>query len=134
VPIWIDDRARLAHAKTMVVDGTVTLIGSSNWTRRASAAATRRVCPVRSPPGLVPGFIGGGPVMGKRSPGYQSLQARGFRRGEGAGSESEASVPQVRSSRSSGGHEAADCENRSSYSPKSARSNRIGLTTQMQRH
>jgi phosphatidylserine/phosphatidylglycerophosphate/cardiolipin synthase-like enzyme len=36
VPIWIDDRARRAHAKTMVVDGTVTLMGSSNWTRRAS--------------------------------------------------------------------------------------------------
>jgi phosphatidylserine/phosphatidylglycerophosphate/cardiolipin synthase-like enzyme len=36
VPIWIDDRARLAHAKTMVVDGTVTLMGSYNWTRGAS--------------------------------------------------------------------------------------------------
>jgi phosphatidylserine/phosphatidylglycerophosphate/cardiolipin synthase-like enzyme len=36
VPIWIDDRARLAHAKTMVVNGTVTLMGSYNWTRRAS--------------------------------------------------------------------------------------------------
>jgi phosphatidylserine/phosphatidylglycerophosphate/cardiolipin synthase-like enzyme len=36
VPIWIDDRARLAHAKTMVVDGTVTLIGSYNWTRGAA--------------------------------------------------------------------------------------------------
>jgi phosphatidylserine/phosphatidylglycerophosphate/cardiolipin synthase-like enzyme len=33
VPIWIDDRARLAHAKTIVVDGTVTLMGSYNWTR-----------------------------------------------------------------------------------------------------
>jgi phosphatidylserine/phosphatidylglycerophosphate/cardiolipin synthase-like enzyme len=36
VPIWIDDRARLAHAKTMVVDGTATLMGSYNWTRGAS--------------------------------------------------------------------------------------------------
>jgi phosphatidylserine/phosphatidylglycerophosphate/cardiolipin synthase-like enzyme len=36
VPIWIDDRARLAHAKTMVVDGAVTLMGSYNWTRGAS--------------------------------------------------------------------------------------------------
>jgi phosphatidylserine/phosphatidylglycerophosphate/cardiolipin synthase-like enzyme len=35
VPIWTDDRARLAHAKTMVVDGTVTLMGSYNWTRGA---------------------------------------------------------------------------------------------------
>jgi phosphatidylserine/phosphatidylglycerophosphate/cardiolipin synthase-like enzyme len=25
VPIWIDDRARMAHAKTMVIDGAVTL-------------------------------------------------------------------------------------------------------------
>jgi hypothetical protein len=33
VPLWVDDRARLAHAKTMVVDGTVTLMGSYNWTR-----------------------------------------------------------------------------------------------------
>jgi phosphatidylserine/phosphatidylglycerophosphate/cardiolipin synthase-like enzyme len=36
VPVWIDDRARIAHAKTMVVDGTVTLMGSYNWTRGAS--------------------------------------------------------------------------------------------------
>jgi phosphatidylserine/phosphatidylglycerophosphate/cardiolipin synthase-like enzyme len=35
VPIWIGDRPRLAHAKTMVVDGTVTLMGSYNWTRGA---------------------------------------------------------------------------------------------------
>jgi phosphatidylserine/phosphatidylglycerophosphate/cardiolipin synthase-like enzyme len=32
VPIWIDRGARIAHAKTMVIDGTVTLIGSYNWT------------------------------------------------------------------------------------------------------
>jgi phosphatidylserine/phosphatidylglycerophosphate/cardiolipin synthase-like enzyme len=30
VPIWIDDRARRAHAKTMVVDGTVTRGASEN--------------------------------------------------------------------------------------------------------
>ena len=36
VPVWIDDRARLAHAKTMVIDGTVTLQGSYNWTRGAA--------------------------------------------------------------------------------------------------
>jgi phosphatidylserine/phosphatidylglycerophosphate/cardiolipin synthase-like enzyme len=35
-PIWINDRARLAQAKTMVIDGTVTLMGSYNWTRGAS--------------------------------------------------------------------------------------------------
>jgi phosphatidylserine/phosphatidylglycerophosphate/cardiolipin synthase-like enzyme len=32
VPIWIDREARIAHAKTMVIDGAVTLIGSMNWT------------------------------------------------------------------------------------------------------
>jgi phosphatidylserine/phosphatidylglycerophosphate/cardiolipin synthase-like enzyme len=37
VPIWIDDRARLAHAKTMVIDAAVTLQGSYNWTRGAAA-------------------------------------------------------------------------------------------------
>jgi len=37
VPVWIDDRARMAHAKTMVVDGAVTLTGSYNWTRGAAA-------------------------------------------------------------------------------------------------
>jgi phosphatidylserine/phosphatidylglycerophosphate/cardiolipin synthase-like enzyme len=36
VPIWIDDRARLAHAKTMVIDAAVTLQGSYNWTRGAA--------------------------------------------------------------------------------------------------
>ena len=35
--VWIDHSARIAHAKTMVIDGTVTLSGSYNWTRGASA-------------------------------------------------------------------------------------------------
>jgi phosphatidylserine/phosphatidylglycerophosphate/cardiolipin synthase-like enzyme len=37
VPIWIDDQARITHAKTMVLDGAVTLTGSMNWTRGAAA-------------------------------------------------------------------------------------------------
>jgi phosphatidylserine/phosphatidylglycerophosphate/cardiolipin synthase-like enzyme len=37
VPVWIDDQARMAHAKSMVVDGAVTLTGSYNWTRGAAA-------------------------------------------------------------------------------------------------
>ena len=37
VSIWIDDQARIAHAKTMVIDGAVTLTGSYNWTRGAAA-------------------------------------------------------------------------------------------------
>jgi phosphatidylserine/phosphatidylglycerophosphate/cardiolipin synthase-like enzyme len=36
VPIWIDDQARIAHAKTMVIDGAVTLTGSMNWTLGAA--------------------------------------------------------------------------------------------------
>jgi phosphatidylserine/phosphatidylglycerophosphate/cardiolipin synthase-like enzyme len=36
VAIWIHDRSRLAHTKTMVVDGAVTLMGSYNRTRGAS--------------------------------------------------------------------------------------------------
>jgi phospholipase D len=36
-PIWIDDQARIAHEKAMVIDETVTLIGSYNWTRGAAA-------------------------------------------------------------------------------------------------
>jgi phosphatidylserine/phosphatidylglycerophosphate/cardiolipin synthase-like enzyme len=32
VPIWIDDQPRIAHAKTMVIDGAVTLMGSYSWT------------------------------------------------------------------------------------------------------
>jgi hypothetical protein len=35
VPVWIDAQARIAHAKTMVIDGAVTLMGSMNWTRGA---------------------------------------------------------------------------------------------------
>ena len=46
----------------------------------ALAAAPCRLRPVRSPRGLVPGFIGRGPVMGKRAPAHQSLQDRGLRR------------------------------------------------------
>jgi phosphatidylserine/phosphatidylglycerophosphate/cardiolipin synthase-like enzyme len=37
VPVWIDHSARVAHAKTMVIDGAVTLNGSYNWTRGAAA-------------------------------------------------------------------------------------------------
>ena len=37
VPVWIDHIARIAHAKTMVIDGAMTLNGSYNWTRGASA-------------------------------------------------------------------------------------------------
>ena len=36
VPVWIDYSARIAHAKTMVIDGAVTLNGSYNWTRGAA--------------------------------------------------------------------------------------------------
>jgi phosphatidylserine/phosphatidylglycerophosphate/cardiolipin synthase-like enzyme len=36
VPVWIDDQARIAHAKTMVIDGAVTLMGSMNWTNGAA--------------------------------------------------------------------------------------------------
>jgi phosphatidylserine/phosphatidylglycerophosphate/cardiolipin synthase-like enzyme len=37
VMIWIDDPARIAHVKTMVIDGAVTLTGSMNGTRGAAA-------------------------------------------------------------------------------------------------
>jgi phosphatidylserine/phosphatidylglycerophosphate/cardiolipin synthase-like enzyme len=37
VPIWIDGQARIAHAKTMVINEAVTLTGSYNWTRGAAA-------------------------------------------------------------------------------------------------
>jgi phosphatidylserine/phosphatidylglycerophosphate/cardiolipin synthase-like enzyme len=36
VPVWIDAQARIAHAKTMVIDGAVTLTGSMNWTNGAT--------------------------------------------------------------------------------------------------
>ena len=32
VPIWIDNQPQIAHAKTTVIDGAVTLMGSYNWT------------------------------------------------------------------------------------------------------
>jgi phosphatidylserine/phosphatidylglycerophosphate/cardiolipin synthase-like enzyme len=37
VPIRIDDQARIAHEKAMVIDETVTLMGSYNWTHGAAA-------------------------------------------------------------------------------------------------
>jgi hypothetical protein len=30
VPIWIDDQPRIAHARTLVIDGAVTLMGSDD--------------------------------------------------------------------------------------------------------
>jgi phospholipase D len=38
VPIWIDRDVGVAHAKTMVIDGAVTLTGSMNWTATNSEA------------------------------------------------------------------------------------------------
>jgi phosphatidylserine/phosphatidylglycerophosphate/cardiolipin synthase-like enzyme len=35
-PIWIDRTVPIAHAKTIVIDGAVTLMGSYNWTRAAA--------------------------------------------------------------------------------------------------
>jgi len=32
VPVWIDRSVRIAHAKAMVIDDAVTLMGSMNWT------------------------------------------------------------------------------------------------------
>jgi phosphatidylserine/phosphatidylglycerophosphate/cardiolipin synthase-like enzyme len=37
VPVWIDDEARIAHAKSMAIDEAITLMGSYNWTRGAAA-------------------------------------------------------------------------------------------------
>jgi phosphatidylserine/phosphatidylglycerophosphate/cardiolipin synthase-like enzyme len=37
VPFWIDGQAGIAHTKTMVTDGAVTLTGSMNWTRGPAA-------------------------------------------------------------------------------------------------
>ena len=36
IPISIDHSARIAHAKSMVIDGKVTLTGSMNWTGSAA--------------------------------------------------------------------------------------------------
>ena len=35
-PIWIDHAVPIAHAKTMVIDDALTLMGSYNWTRNAA--------------------------------------------------------------------------------------------------
>ncbi len=35
-PIWIDRAVPIAHAKTMVIDDALTLMGSYNWTRNAA--------------------------------------------------------------------------------------------------
>ena len=35
-PIWIDQTVPIAHAKVMVIDRAVTLMGSYNWTRNAA--------------------------------------------------------------------------------------------------
>ena len=35
-PIWIDRSVRIAHSKSMVIDGKVTLTVSMNWTRSAA--------------------------------------------------------------------------------------------------
>jgi len=37
VPIWIDAQARIAQAKTIIIDSAITLTGSMNWTGGAAA-------------------------------------------------------------------------------------------------
>jgi phosphatidylserine/phosphatidylglycerophosphate/cardiolipin synthase-like enzyme len=98
VPVWIDDRARMAHAKTIVIDGAVTLTGSCNWTRgaaansedlnlisswavaaaylRALAAAPRGLSALRCARGLVPGLFGGSPLMRGRRPPFPAANGR----------------------------------------------------------
>jgi hypothetical protein len=39
VPVWIDRDARVAHAKAMVIDGALTLMGWMHWTCGAAANA-----------------------------------------------------------------------------------------------
>jgi phosphatidylserine/phosphatidylglycerophosphate/cardiolipin synthase-like enzyme len=34
--VWIDGGVRIAHAKAMVIDGKVTLVGSMNWSKGAA--------------------------------------------------------------------------------------------------
>ena len=41
VPIWIDRDARVARAKTMVIDGALTLMVWMHWTCGAAANADR---------------------------------------------------------------------------------------------
>jgi phosphatidylserine/phosphatidylglycerophosphate/cardiolipin synthase-like enzyme len=36
VSVWIDRGVRIAHAKVMVIDGKVTLVGSMNWSKGAA--------------------------------------------------------------------------------------------------
>jgi phosphatidylserine/phosphatidylglycerophosphate/cardiolipin synthase-like enzyme len=36
VPTWIDNQARIAHTKAMVLDSEATLMGSMNWTGGAA--------------------------------------------------------------------------------------------------
>jgi phosphatidylserine/phosphatidylglycerophosphate/cardiolipin synthase-like enzyme len=36
VSVWIDRGVRIAHAKAMVIDDAVTLMGSMNWTAGAA--------------------------------------------------------------------------------------------------
>jgi phosphatidylserine/phosphatidylglycerophosphate/cardiolipin synthase-like enzyme len=54
VPIWIDDQPRIAHAKTIVIDGTVTLMSSYNWT--AGAAQNSDDLNLVSPPTVITAY------------------------------------------------------------------------------
>ena len=36
MPVWIGDQPQITHAKTMMIDGAITLMGSYNWTTGAA--------------------------------------------------------------------------------------------------
>jgi hypothetical protein len=97
VPTWINREVRVAHAKTMVIDGAVTLTGGlheldarlrskldlnpgyRSGLRDALARTPRRLSPVRSARGLVPGFFRGRALMHQGRPSSRSLPAHGPR-------------------------------------------------------
>ena len=56
VPAWIDAQARIAHAKTMVIDGAVTLTGSMNWT--GGAAVNSEELSLISSPAVAAAYAG----------------------------------------------------------------------------
>jgi phosphatidylserine/phosphatidylglycerophosphate/cardiolipin synthase-like enzyme len=60
VPIWIDHRARIAHAKTMGIDSAVTLTSSHNWT---AAAANFEDLNLVASPAVAQAYVSSLPIL-----------------------------------------------------------------------
>ena len=57
IPVWIDYLPAIAHSKVMIIDQTVVIIGSFNFTKAAEEKNTENLLVLRNDPALVAKYL-----------------------------------------------------------------------------